>query len=534
MSLNNFGLNGLDLGTSVITKSQGKIKLSGSVGTDLIIPENVSDSSAILRSDCEIKISDIQSGNNSVTVTGTSDYTVVLLGEDGTLASVKTREEFELKDFIEGIDNSSIIVYGGCESSCSSRLINPRKLNLSSEITVCVFAMNEQNSAPDVKGAESIEDELSLNKKYGSVTSAEINSLTENDIPASLDVFLDGNLPPMSEIIYSTVKAMPSEIAVTGNKITVKTKVMFSSIYRSEEGNIFAYQKPFVLEKSVETDNADSYDWFAEAVINDLTAEVSIDSYGEAKLIEVDFTYDILLNGIRNVTTQTVLDAYSTVYECITEEMCGESVVYKRTYGSSLSVNAFAERKEISAENVRSVLIGDVVIENVSGEYCDDKKRLVVEANTTVTGICENNITSDDDPKFSSITFEYPFKCEIDVGEHNLDTVYNLSVTVSDIRFRCDQNKIYCDFENNIKVSVCEKLPHSYVKEIVIDKNVPVSEQYAPITLCYPCGAESIWDIAKYYRVTTAGIVASNNLENEDISGRKVLLIPSLRKRERA
>ncbi|MBQ8254194.1 MAG: LysM peptidoglycan-binding domain-containing protein [Clostridia bacterium] len=530
MSISSSGLNGLNLNASVIMRPMGNLTLLGSIGTDLIIPENLSDTATILKTDCDVKINEIISSNNAVTARGSASYTILLLGDDGSLGSVKTSEEFELKDFIEDANESTVLVYGGSNAECSSRLINPRKVNISSDISVSVSALREENVNPEIKGTETIEDEISLKRRMGNITCIDTYSLNEKDIPVSSDVSIDGNLPPMSQILYSNVSIRPTELTTAGNNVTVKSKAVFSAIYKSEEGNIFAIEKPILLEKTIEADNAESFEWFADVTADDVTAEIAIDGYGEAKLIELDFAYDIILNGVRNVTVDTVTDAYSTEYDCKTDVLHSECVTYNRAYNSSLSVNASADRGEISAESVRAVMLGGVNLRDVQSQYSDEKRRLVVEATATVSAVCENNIVSDEDERFSSVSFEYPFKCELDVGEKHENTSYNVTLTVTDTRFRCDQNKIYCDFENEIRAVSVETVPHCCLTSIVIDKCTPISASYAPITLCYPSGGETLWDIAKYYKVSLEGIAASNNLDGDDISGKKVLLIPSYRR----
>jgi len=530
MSFNNSGLDGLTLNSSTILAPIGTLSLSGSVGTDFILPEDVSDSEKILMSDCQIKVGEVLSANGIVTVTGNAFFNILLLGEDGSISGVKTSEQFEIKDFLDGVNDSSILVLGGTFGETNCRLVNPRKLNLASDVTIDIYVISERSVDPSIKGSESIDDEMCLKRRTESVDYLLPCSLSERAIPVSHDITLDGNYPPMSEILYYDVKVIPFETKALGSNVTVKTKAVFSCVYKSEEGNVFAFEKPFTLEASLETDNADSYEWFASAVPDDISAEIAIDNYGDAKLIELDFTYDILLNGVRNMTVNTVTDAYSTEYECQSTVENSKCCTYRRTYSSSLSVNASADRDSISAENVRSVMLGNVAIKDIAGEYNDEKKRLITEANAVISAVCENNITSEDDPRYSAISFEYPFKCELDVGEINEKVTYTVSAHVTDVRFRCDQNKIYCDFENAIMSVITETVESSYLTEIVINKAAPVADPYAPITLCYPSGDETLWDIAKYYKVTTDGIVAENKLENENISGRKVLLIPSFKK----
>jgi hypothetical protein len=73
---------------------------------------------------------------------------------------------------------------------------------------------------------------------------------------------------------------------------------------------------------------------------------------------------------------------------------------------------------------------------------------------------------------------------------------------------------------------------NSLVSVVDLNKDVPIKHVNMPFTLCYPCGNESVWDIAKYYKITEESIISTNSLENGDIVGKKVLLIPQNSKRE--
>lgn len=530
MLINNTGLDGLKFDASTVLTPMGELTLIGSVGTDLILPENVSDCEKILKTECQVKIEEYHSANGIITLGGTVHFNVLLLGEDGSIASVKSKEAFELKDVLDGADESTTIIIGesSCEPSC--RLVNPRKINLSATPSIRVFAISEKSVIPSVKGAESIDDEISLKRHKENVSCFLPYSFYERGIPVSHDVVLDGNYPPMSEILFSGIKIIPTETKVQGSNLTVKSTALFSCIYKSEERNVFSIEKPFVLEKTVDADNADAYEWFVSGAADDLSAEVAIDNYGEAKLIELDFTYDLNMIGLKNITVDVVTDAYSTTHECKTTEVSSKCCIYKRTYPSSLSINASIERDAISSENVRAVMMGSVDIKDISSIYSIEKKRLITDATAVISAVCENNITAESDPRYSSVTFEYPFKCELDIGEINESVKYTVLISVTDVRFRCDQSKIYCDFENAIRAVTTSTAPCSYVTEIVLDKSEPILAPCSPLTLCYPAKDETLWDIAKHYKISSEEIILENNMSSEDITGKRVLLIPSFKK----
>ena len=93
--------SGLNVNASMILQPIATTSLKGKISIDNILPENVFDAMSILKSDAQIKICDMIASNNSVTANGTVLYTVLLLGEDGTLSTVNVSDDFEIKEFID-------------------------------------------------------------------------------------------------------------------------------------------------------------------------------------------------------------------------------------------------------------------------------------------------------------------------------------------------------------------------------------------------------------------------------------------------
>ncbi len=527
MDNNNSAFETLKQGGEHLLRPICTLNLQAELSSDYIIPERISDADEILMCVSIINTNDARQNGATVEISGEIVYDLLILGEDGSVQGITYKEPFDIRDNCKDMPSNAIITIRNGTSEAACRLVNPRKINMKANIEVIAEILSHIDVSVNISGAESIDDDINIQRKHTEIQTSEIISVNETDIPVSHDLDLDGNYPPMSEIIYSSVRLTPYECKSRGNTIDVKTLALVSAVYKSEEGNIFSIDKSFTLDKSIDTNNTDGYEFAAHAYCGDINCEIAANSYGEMKVIELDFDYDLQLNGMRNSAVNTVSDMYSTEFECSDSLQSAKTVTLKRAYGSSLSINASAQRDEISADAVRSVLIGSVDVRDINAEYSQEKNKLIMTANAYITAACENNITSEEDKRYSSASFVYPFKYELDVGENSDSTAYSADINVTDTRFRTDSGKIYCDFEANIRVFATETSMCSFIKELKLDKSSPISRVGAPLTLCYPCGSESLWDIAKYYKITTASIIESNGLEDEGIKDKKVLLIPS-------
>ncbi len=526
--MNKFSFSGLNDESSVISVIIGGIELKTNVSDDFIIPEINSDVKKVLLHTATSNEAERSVDGSSVTISGNICHNILMLCENGSIEGITYNQKYEAKDVVAAGEDI-FLSFGDVCVDAQCNIVNPRKLNLSTSLSCPAKLLQRKNTSVKIEGTESIDDEITVQRKAGMITTAEIVSKYASGITVSRDIELDGNYPQMSQIIFSDVSLKPYEIKTKDDSMIVRTKAKAQIVYRSEEGNIFANENTFIIEETLEFPSASAYEWFASAECKDLSCEVSSNNYGEMRIAELDFLYDITLSGIRNVTVNTVNDVYSTEYCCDQKRESATLFNHKRTSCSSLSVNASAEREAIGAVNARSVLLGDVKIGNVTCDYSKEKKKLIVSAVAEISTVCENNLFDDGDEKYVRCVFSTSFKCEHEAADSMSALIYTPTVTANDVRFRLDSNKLYCDFEASVKITATGTDNVSYVKTVCIDKNSPINTSPVPMTLCYPSGKETLWDIAKYYNVTRESIMFTNDLDNEDINNKKVLLISSFK-----
>ncbi len=453
-------------------------------------------------------------------------FQVLLLTEENALSNLVYHEHFETKISVDGITDDCIIKLKPSMEYINAHTVNPRKLNIRSQVNTDVHIFNTNSVEPEIIGAATIEDNINLQKNHIRFKTAKALISEEKNITASYDIELDSASPQAEEIIMCQVNLTPSDVKFQNNRADIRIDAVMNCIYRTDAGEYFSTEKPFSLEKSIDGFEADSFEWIAKTATDSVSAKISANSYGEMKVLELDFNYDIELLGIKNIELEAVCDSYSIEYDCETELSEKNITVFKRYFSSNFSVNSNSPRTEINAENAKNVFAGSVEIKNVHSEYNKEKKKLITEGTAVIHLITENNIQDENDPAFGTASYEYPFKCEADTSDELSSSMLSAECTASNIRFRADSQNLYSDFELSVKILALDSINQKYISAVSLKKDSPVSHIMSPMTLCYPSGKETLWDIAKYYKITSDSIIASNGMQNTDISEKKVLLIP--------
>lgn len=521
--LNNFGHTPKD--DCVLTR-QFAGDLRAEVMTDSIIPDTVADVEKILLTTATPKIEGYYVTDSGFEVEESVTYQTLLLTESGDLTTLTVTEPFTLKQEVALPSPDCQMILIPTLDYVTARLVNPRKLNLRSQTGVSARVFCCQSAKPDVSGTETLDDDLSLQRQIASVNTTAVLSTEDMNIPASHDVELDSNAPAAAEILLSRVALRPTEVRFRGNEADVRTEARLSLLYRTEEGNAFASEKTFLLERTVAVPTFENAEWLATAAPGAVNAQIAANAYGEMKVIELDFPYDLSLTALYGVDVDTVTDMYSTEFECDTAYRTLPIQKLHRMYTTNLTVNASSSRADLGGEAVRAVFDGFVTLKNGSVTYHEDTRKLIVEGTAEIAMLGENNAVEGSDPLYSPMTFSYPFRCELDAGSVPKEADFILDCALANTKFRADSSNLYADIELVIRVMAMDTSNVSCLETLHLDRTTPVTHREAPITLCYPSREETLWDIAKEYRMTEESIMLSNNMASDDISDRKVLLIP--------
>ncbi len=497
----------------------------GEVSHDSIIPDTFADAEAVLLCSACPRIEDQYLANHQLVLEGVVDYQVLLRTEDGDLVNLTICEPFDLKtDCNCDTAEPSFFITQRTETA-EAKLLNPRKLNLRTAFVVTARVLASVDPSPEIVGAESIDDDMNLQRAHKTVQVGNFLTLEERQISVCQDLELDSNEPPIAEILSCHVLFFPTDIKGSADDARARFDVMVSLLYRSEEGNCFNTEKRFSTEHPLSLPCHEGTDWIAQGTPTEAVSQVSANSYGEMKIVELDIGYNLKLVGVRNQTIHVATDMYSTELECSVESDTVPVVKLHRVYNTGLSVNATIARSEVNGEAVRGILTGSINICSNNVQYNSEKNKFQIEGVAIVSLVADNNTMDSTDPIYTPITFRYPFKCDLDAVDAPTDGDFLFDYKIGNYRFRADSGHICADIELAIRIVALSKENITFVKRVILDHSGIADVITAPITLCYPSGKETLWDIAKYYKITEESIRVSNGMTDDNIQERKVLLI---------
>jgi len=496
------------------------------INGDTIIPDTMADVEKILLCTATTKILGKFPTDSGIEIDGSVTYQVLLATENNTLSQLSVTEPFQTKVSCPfHTEEAQILIFPSIYYT-TARLINPRKVNLRSQTDMDLHILVPVLAEPDISGAETLDDDMNLLRKHRTIKAIQTESFTETDLPVHLDLELDSHYPSVDEILSSQIRMRPAEIRARGEEADVRTDAIVSVIYRTAEGNYFVAEKKFPLETAVTVPFHEGCVLHASATPSLPETDISTNSYGEMKVIELNFSYDLTVTCQKNHETETVSDMYSTEFPCDLTFSSLQTQQFRRAYATNLSVNASTTREESMANQVRNVFCGSVALKDVATKYLPEKNKICIEGTAKIDLVCENNILLETEELFSTVCFDYPFKCELDAGECFETMTLHTDCGITDIRFRADSQKLYCDFELAMRLTASEPLEVTYVQNVSLNRDASLPPRVAPLTLCYPTEGETLWDIAKQYCVACEEISELNQLSGEELENKKVLLIP--------
>ena len=492
--------------------------------TDYIVPEYIPDTAKILLCTAAPVIDSQFTDGGNIGIEGTVYFSLLLAGEDGTVSGLSFSEPFSAKTAVDGCDDCCTVSLIPTVNYVTARLINPRKLGLRYQIDTEVRIFRKTSVEPEIIGAGSVTDMEGVRKRTVSVLTADIEAFEERGITVSEDVELDGSFPQIAELILCRVRLNPTEVRTTDNGADIRTDALVSCIYRSDSGVCVSAERKFNLEHHIDCDSGDGREWTACVSASPAEAKVTPNSYGEMKVIELDLTYDIGLTGFKNREIGIITDAYSTDHEVETANGEKDITVFGRCFACGLSLNAGAAKSEINAEDAVSVLTGAVNTKGVTARYEPEKHRLITEGDAEITVVY---LTGEENGGLSRAAFTAHFRCETDAPESLPADSFIVSCSVGDAKFRTDQQNIFCDAELSLRVTAMGNVKTGYVSSVTLRTDEPAVHADSPLTLYYPSDGETLFDIAKHYRITDESIMSANSLTDASVSGRKVLIIPA-------
>lgn len=459
------------------------------VNGDVIVPDIKPDILNIINTNGNAYIykEDVTTGR--VRIDGNIDAYVVYLADNGDTRAIQTT--LSLAESIEDnvITESSFVKQKISLEAIEVKVLNERKISIKSTVKIRseVFERSEieiTSDFNDVPNIEKLKETLEIKSIMGTNT---VKTSIKEDI--SVD-----NSYEVSEILRTSIEILNLENKISFNKVLAKADANVKIVFLSEDGRIGVTSS-----------------------IIPIMSFIDMDKITDKNVCNVDYNIRNMLfkansKEMNSITCQIDFEVMCEAYENTTID------VIQDMYGIKNNIDFIRKDVEVQTSNqekLENVNINErVLVEDILNIYDVDCMPKVVNTNRNgnyYNHECELvlNIFYEADSRnglnVKSISLPFMIKNEIEQGmELSVD---RKQFTVSGENVDCDVNVLYQKGNNCMKkISIIEDITVNDVDE----------ESEYKMFMYFVKPGDTIWKIAKKFKVCMNDIISINNIENPD------------------
>lgn len=372
------------------------------------------------------------------------------------------------------------------------RVINQRRIDIHNAfiLDVKVCSLKPINMIEDAQNVQIKHENVSYFSYIGNSLS-KANFEEETEIPADSEV--------IKKIINTFWNCAIDEIKIIKDKMLVKLNLSFSFLYTTDTENeiIKKCEKTFALSKIIDINGIDEEDIpIVNVDIANIYSKPKVNKNNELRFIELLGEVNINATVYRKIETEITTDSYSTEKEII-------NTFDKITINKNCNyINDVATDTTLfDFDNTRIIELLDVslnIIDNKTLEIC----AFILNENSEITFITKRKEIS---------LFNYGITaCYIKSFDYVIKSEQEISVRYSIEYSAIDYTEQTLQVLSNIE----------FTDKILSDSPA--------LVVYFAKDKETIWDIAKKFRSSVDLIKAENEISDDVLDTRRVLLIPGI------
>ena len=394
-----------------------------------------------------------------------------------------------------------------------ARLLNPRKVLVRVSLAVQVqgCAPMETELCAGVRAPE----EAGIQQLVEPCEACAVVCVGEKPFTFSDELSLPGSKPEGEELLKCRAVMRCGESKVIGNKLIFKGESQVQLLYRTTAGELSTaeYELPFSQIMEVAGAGEDSV-CDVEVVLTSLDCSLDRDD-GRTISISMGLLAQAVVRDRR--TLELLTDVYSTAYP-LAAESCACTIRQLADHGEKeTAVREILETGMLARDAADACLSIGAVTQNREG----NRLTLTAEANVTV-------LYRTEDGAYSSVTRTIPVSCPLELPE-DASCACRAACTAPVFAVPT-AGGIEVRFSLGFSSTALTGRTVAGVSAVRLDETAAREREDRPSIVLRMVGAgERLWDIAKSYGTTALDIMQANDLEEEQATEGRLLLIPRKR-----
>lgn len=396
------------------------------------------------------------------------------------------------------------------------RAVSPRKADIHGAFTVSatVFSAAEQETCTGLEGDDI--QQRTHNEAYSRLcsTGQQIFSITE-----TLDIGQGRSAP--ENILRSELSLITEGFKALENKLMISGEAVLRLLYVTDTENgstdTMTFSVPFTQVIDAQGLHSEAE---CEIMTEVMSYEVTLKSeFDESStLINLDARVCVTVIATENAQTCVIDDAYSTAYEM-------ETTRTQKSFSRLISL----QENDISVKN--EVSIGENGITHITDLWCDsvslisavDKEKLTIKGKLLC---CILAVDNEGVPFYAERPLEFAFCPETPEDHGRLSVRVNASPASLSFRIT-GENSVELKAELRINSAVFEDRSVSVITAAQYNEDKKrIRDKAAALTLYYADAGEELWQIARAYCTSVEALKQENELTEESLAERSMLLIP--------
>lgn len=486
------------------------------VEADLILPDYCPDILRVLKCDIRAAVTTRQLIGEKVTIDGTATLIVIYLDDSRRLRSYEHKLPFTTVIDIRTATENAMVETNVSTDYVNCRPVSPRRLDVKGSLSVCA-KVTAQKSEQIVSEAAGMNVELKRKMLQNSRMIANVSrSFTvkeELEVPSSK--------PPIASIIRSNGVCVVSDYKVIANKIILKGELTEHIVYTTDErnGGVDTMEYTLPVSQIIDVDGVDENSQCAVTLsVNSVTAEPKANGEGEARTVALNADINYGVKAYNNAEVPAVVDMYSTKYE---SDYQTKPIAVEKLNGIVSDEYTVKSVLDMPDDNINRVL--DVWSEvNVKSAGIENNELAL--AGTIKTGMLVEHANGENG--YYERTSDMEYRSPLQNPAENMTA--SAGAQVKDTKFTPVNGKIEVQNTIAVNASILSADKENVLTDIKVNEAAPKkAEEAAALTIYFAEKDESVWDIAKRYNTSAQQIASHNDLADETLRDRCMLLIPT-------
>ncbi|MBQ4120805.1 MAG: DUF3794 domain-containing protein [Clostridia bacterium] len=485
------------------------------ISRDCILPDSYADIKRILSVSASLVPSNGYAEGGKAFYAGELLCRVLFVSDEGKNCSVPFTLEYEGSAPLGSADGEYTAVFMPNLESVNARSVNPRKIGIKAKVNPGLFTWERRDASVRFPSQLTRADIESFEEKNEEISYLSLRHKAVSGLESGDDIRIEAPMGAVGEVLFcditfSGVRCEARKDAVAVNA-TADVTVAFREDGKDDTSLRFLHHA-ISLSSLVPCEGACEGDLcLASLYCEKISCVPAENAQGEKRILELDFSYGIQAICECRETMLAVKDMYSTRYECENTE--GE-IRISRSVGKQILSHRCT--KEASFKENGSVM---GMIPAVKGVYLtlgDDRK-----------GIAEGTLLAyvlilEEDGSMVCETVDLPFSLPTDLSFSEKPECFLRAMPENGKATLLD-GKLTVEIPMTVSILAWEN-----VKERVIFSSAVLAEtekrDESAFTVYFPTANESLWDIAKKYKISTDRLFLTGG-ENGGV-GRRALILP--------